>query len=83
MKLWGKDLLKERGLETTYMNLLGISGEKPLDCVGEILESRQAMQLAYKKYDDIPRYSFVIPENYNYRYMATHSIPPEIFNLVP
>jgi hypothetical protein len=83
IKLWGKDLLKERGLETTYMNLLGISGDKPLDCVGEILESRQAMQLAYKKYDDIPRYSFVIPENYNYRHMATHSMPQEIFDLLP
>jgi hypothetical protein len=65
------------------MNLLGISGDKPLDCVGEILESRQAMQLAYKKYNDTPRYSFVIPENYNYRHMATHSMPQEIFDLLP
>ena len=83
MKLWGKDLLKERVLETTYMNLLGISGEKPLDCVGEILESRQAMHLAYKKYADITRYSFTIPEGYDFRHMASHSIPPEIFILVP
>jgi len=82
-RLWGKDLLKDRALETTYMNLLGISGKKPLDCVGEILESRQAMRLTYMQYDDLPRYSFIIPENYDYKHMATHSMPKNIFELLP
>src|SRR5690606_11803653 len=46
-KLWGgNNLLLDPSLEATYRQLLGIEGDKPLDCVGEIKESRAAMRLA-------------------------------------
>lgn len=74
-KLWGKNLLLDPALEPTYRKLLGIEGEKPLDCVGEIKESRTAMQLAQQQYPDLAKYSFEIPSDYNYLTLSEHSMP--------
>src|SRR6185369_9512433 len=52
--LWnGKNLLLDPALEPTYRKLLGIEGDKPLDCVGDIKESRAAMRLAQKLYPEL------------------------------
>jgi len=79
--LWnGKNLLLDPTLESTYRKLLGIEGDKPLDCVGEIKESREAMHLAFKQYPElVEKYQFELPEDYDYRALGAHEMPPEIY----
>lgn len=79
--LWnGKNLLLEPALEPTYRKLLGIEGDKPLDCVGDIKESRSAMREAFKIYPELAqKYEFDIPEDYDFRAVATHEMPEEIY----
>lgn len=81
--LWsGKNLLLTPALEPTYRKLLGIEGDKPLDCVGDIKESRSAMLEAFKQYPDLAqKYHFNIPKDYDFRVQATHEMPLEIANL--
>lgn len=78
--LWdGKNLLLDLELEPMYRKLLGIEGDKPLECVGEIKESRAAMRLAFAIYPELAdTYIFDIPEGYDYRAIATDEMPPEV-----
>lgn len=78
----GKNLLLDESLEPTYKQLLGIEGDKPLECVGEIKESRTAMQLAKTKYSELSKFQFGLPENYDYKSLSQHSMPENIFNLL-
>ncbi len=81
--IWsGKNLLLDPKLEPTYRKLLGIEGDKPLDCVGDIKESRSAMREAFKIYPELrQKYEFEIPEDYDFRAESSHEMPPEIFEL--
>ena len=80
LSIWGgKNLLLEPGLEDTYKQLLGIAGEKPLDCVGEIKEARAAMRLAQEKYPELEKYEFDLPSDYNFRAWSAHVMPEEVF----
>ncbi len=75
----GKNLLMDQGLEPTYRQLLGIEGSKPLECVGEVKESRAAMRLAQEQYPELPIYEFELPADYDFRALCEHSMPEEIF----
>ncbi len=75
----GKNLLLDQKLEATYRQLLGIEGDKPLDCVGEVKESRAAMRLAQKIYPELSKYQFEIPKEYDYLALSSHSMPAELF----
>ena len=79
-KLWrGKNLLLDPQLQPVYRQLLGIQGDKPLECVGEIQESRTAMKLTFNIYPElIGLYSFDIPDSYDYRQIITDEMPTEI-----
>jgi hypothetical protein len=81
--LWsGKNLLLDPALEPTYRKLLGIEGDKPLDCVGDIKEARAAMRLAQEKYPELQgKYEFDLPDDYDFRAEATHEMPPEIYEI--
>lgn len=79
----GKNLLKDPDLQTTYRQLLGIEGDKPLECVGEVKESRAAMRIAAQIHPELENmYQFELPEDYNYRALGAHEAPPEIYELV-
>lgn len=54
----GPDLLANPQLEPTYRELLGLSGHKPFECVGEIDECRAAATLALMsgQYPEIERF---------------------------
>ncbi|HEX7963027.1 MAG TPA: hypothetical protein VF466_00400 [Candidatus Saccharimonadales bacterium] len=82
-QLWhGKNLLLDPALEPTYRKLLGIEGDKPLDCVGDIKESREAMHLAFQQYPELAeKYQFELPEGYSYTQEGSHEMPPEIYTL--
>jgi hypothetical protein len=79
--IWNKNLLLDSQLESTYKQLLGIEGDKPLDCVGEIKESREAMRLAQKIYPELSKYEFDIPEDYDYKSLSSHLMPQNIFDI--
>ena len=82
-KLWGgKNLLLDPMLESMYRQLLGVEGDKPLDCVGEIKESRAAMRLAQEKYPELKKYQFDLPGDYDFRALSPHSLPQEIYKLL-
>lgn len=82
-QMWGgKNLLLEPSLESTYRQLLGIQGDKPLECVGEIKESRAAMHLAQKMYPELKKYEFELPADYDYKALAPHAMPADMFALL-
>lgn len=78
--LWeGRNLLLDPDLEPLYRQLLGIEGDKPLECIGEIKESRAAMRLASEIYPELKeKYQFYLPDDYDYRARATDEMPTEI-----
>ena len=78
----GKNLLQGHELVPIYRQLLGIEGDKPLECVGEIKESRVAMRMSSNIYPELAeRYQFDLPEDYDYTALSRHSMPPEIYSL--
>ena len=81
--LWhGKNLLLDPALESTYRQLLGIAGDKPLDCVGEVKESRAAMRLAQGAYPELKKYEFELPADYDFRTWSAHAMPDEVFAIL-
>lgn len=75
----GKNLLLTPDLESTYRQLLGIEGDKPLECVGEVKESRAAMRLAVHTYPELAdTYTFSIPDSYDYRAIFSDHMPAEV-----
>ncbi len=79
----GKNLLQDPALVPTYRQLLGIEGDKPLECVGEVKESRAAMRLASQTHPELAeKYHFEIPSDYDYRSLGTHHMPAEIYEIL-
>ncbi|MCA9324565.1 endonuclease domain-containing protein [Candidatus Saccharibacteria bacterium] len=78
----GKNLLLDPGLDVTYRQLLGIEGGKPLECVGEVRESRQAMRLAQPAYPALDRYQFELPDDYDFRALQAGSMPDEVWQQI-
>lgn len=80
--MWGKNLLLDPSLEPTYRQLLGIEGDKPLDCVGEVKESRAAMRLAQQQYPELAeKYQFDLPADYDYKKLGSHEMPQDVYEL--
>ena len=82
-QLWnGKNLLLDPSLETTYRKLLGIEGDKPLDCVGEVKEARAAMRLCQQQYPELAKYEFELPDDYDFRQWSEHAMPDSVFTVL-
>lgn len=77
----GKNLLLDSELDPTYRQLLGIEGDKPLECVGEIKESRAAMRLAQAIYPELQKYQFELPDDYDFRTLSDDSLPEDSLKL--
>jgi UDP-N-acetyl-alpha-D-muramoyl-L-alanyl-L-glutamate epimerase len=80
--LFGKNLLLDESLHLTYRQLLGIEGDKPLECVGEVRESRAAMRLAQSTYPELAQYEFELPDDYDFREIQSHEMPAEIWDKI-
>lgn len=74
----GKNLLLDPTLRETYEQILGISGDKPLECVGEVKESRAAMRMAQSLNLDIQPYYFELPPDYDFRLWQSDNMPSEM-----
>lgn len=80
--LWGnKNLLLDESLIRTYRGLLGITDNKPLDCVGEIAESRVAMTQEFKRRPELKEIYIFEEPNFDYQKIGSHSMPSEIYQL--
>ena len=77
-RIFKNDLLSDSQLEITYKALLGIEGNKPLECVGEIKEAQSALQMAQKKRDDLKKFELSLPPDYDYRELQSDSMPEDI-----
>jgi hypothetical protein len=83
LSIWGGvNLLLESRLEETYRQLLGIEGDKPLDCVGEVKEARAAMRLAQQQYPELRKYVFDIPDDYDFRAWSETAMPDDMLVLL-
>lgn len=81
--VWGgKNLLLDPALEPIYDQLLGIDADKPLECVGEIRESRTAMSMAQQHYLELLKYHFELPPHYNFRTMHASNMPEKMLRLL-
>lgn len=79
----GKNLLLDPNLQPTYKQLLGIEANKPLECVGEIKESRAAMRWSQRTYPQLADlYTFELPDGYDYAALGSHHMPPEIYDIL-
>lgn len=78
--IWGgKNLLLEPNLQPVVRQILGIDGDKPLDCVGEIKESRAAMRMAEAKFPELKgKYAYDLPSDYDYRAVFSDEMPEDI-----
>jgi UDP-N-acetyl-alpha-D-muramoyl-L-alanyl-L-glutamate epimerase len=74
----GKSLFESEKLVPTYEELLGLVGHKPFECVGEIMECRQAVVMARAtgQYSELDRYKFDDPK-FDYKQMHEDNIPLE------
>lgn len=80
--LFGENLLLKPELDGTYKQLLGIASDKPLECVGEIAESRWAMDQMKQVHMELARYNYQpVPESKIF-YLGTSNMPNEIESLV-
>lgn len=82
-KIFEKNLIKQPGLKTIYDELLGILNAKPLECVGEVEESRWAMD-KQKDLDPDLRQLFDYPSSKDNGLfdLGSHLIPDEVFKQV-
>jgi UDP-N-acetyl-alpha-D-muramoyl-L-alanyl-L-glutamate epimerase len=60
----GRNLFKDPELTATFNELLGLSGQKPFECVGEINECRQALLMAHETgdYPELAQYHVPDPQ---------------------
>lgn len=73
----GNNLLLDESLNTIFNSLLGIAGDKPLECVGSIAESRQAMRLAQSIYPELSGYKFEFSDSND---AISHLMPNDVFS---
>jgi hypothetical protein len=79
-EIFHKNLLLDISMDETYRNILGISGNKPLECVGEIRDSRAAMSMCQNLYPQLKaRFSFDLDDNYDYKKLNGNNMPPAIY----
>lgn len=77
-KLFDTNPLTNPELEETYRNLLGISGDKPLECVGEVAESRWAMDRMKQSHPDLEKYRYQSPTDAEIFRLSEHFMPESL-----
>lgn len=76
--LFGKNLLLDPLPKPQYEQLLGVDGDKPLECVGEIEESRAAMDQAKAIYPELSHYTYETHPDYDYRSIGPDALPADV-----
>ncbi|MBW3569352.1 hypothetical protein KY385_04445 [Candidatus Parcubacteria bacterium] len=82
--VFSSNLLLEPQLELIYRQLLGIQGDKPFECVGEIAENRWAMSRMKSHYPNLAKYKYQEASDEKVWNLSEHNIPADVidrFNL--
>lgn len=79
--LWGENLLEKPELEQAYRELLGLTGHKPFECVGEIEECRQAVRMVTDNYPEVKRFGVPAGE-FDWRQWHEDAMPDEYRKLL-
>lgn len=79
----GKNLFADPGLETTFKELLGLTGIKPFGCVGEIMEIREAISLAKEtgNYPELNKFVFEKPD-FDWQEFGEHLMPKQFSEIL-
>ncbi|HKX24131.1 MAG TPA: hypothetical protein VJM46_02750 [Candidatus Saccharimonadales bacterium] len=89
--IWHKNMFEDNAQLAGFRELLGIEGHKPLECVGEIAESRLALVMAAQKDDwkhtalvpillnDLPEDSLPTPEQEREIFETSEHLIPEVY----
>lgn len=72
-----KNLFQESKLSRVYSELLGLSGFKPLDCVGSMQENLAAASMAVQSgaYPELINWNCPPPSSDDWRLLGAHSLP--------
>ena len=81
-KLMNGNVLLKPQLEETYKELLGITHNKPLECVGEINESRWAMDNRKADYPELEKYQYPPVGDNEVFYLAESKMPADVREIV-
>jgi 7-cyano-7-deazaguanine synthase in queuosine biosynthesis len=75
----GRNIFADEDMKPIIEELLGISGHKPLECVGEIAETRLAINMAKDtgEYPELNQFDFPTVK-YDYKKWSSNSIPKEL-----
>ncbi len=74
--IFGDDFFEKPELQEYFAEILGISGHKPFECVGEIAEAQLCAKLAENKYPELTKFTDQFPTpNFNKDKFHTHSMP--------
>ena len=77
LALFGHDLFTDPALLPTWRELLGVSGIKPFECVGEIHECRTSWRaIQHAGTYTLPAIDFPPPPHYDYATYGAHALPP-------
>ena len=81
--LFGKNLFEDVHLEVSFNALLGVFGNKPFECVGEIAEVRKAISMSKKTGDwpELDKFNF-LELDYDYEQFSEHAMPISFKNLL-
>lgn len=54
LKIWEHELFEDDSLKPLYLEIIGVNGFKPFECVGEVEEAQLASQLSIDNFKEIP-----------------------------
>ena len=88
--IFGNDMLDNKDLLNTFIELIGYSETKPFECVGTYSEVRYACSLVINKEDNLPyllqyykdNYSLELDRDYIHEFNNENNIPDEFISIV-
>ena len=74
--IFGNNFFDKPELQKYFAELLGLSGHKPFECVGEIAEAQKAAKLAVSKYPELAKFTDHFPApDFDKDKFHEHSMP--------
>lgn len=82
-EIFTKEFFSKPELQKYFAEIMGISGHKPFECVGEISEAQLAAKLALKKYPELVKFADKFPTpNFNKDKFHKYSMPDDFAHII-